>query len=63
METTWPTCVYCGGGIDVYEPVVVVEHDGERETSLAREPDLARHGRVLMIHSSCAPADWRNGGD
>jgi hypothetical protein len=59
METSPLTCVYCGGAIDLYEPVVLVEHDGERETSLAREPDLAGRGRVLMIHSRCAPVGWR----
>jgi hypothetical protein len=61
METSRPTCVYCGGAITVHERVVVVEHEGERETSLGREPDLARRGGALMVHSRCAPPGWRDG--
>ncbi len=52
-------CVFCSGVVGGYEPIVVVEHDGERETTLAREPDLAQRLRVLVIHSRCAPAGWR----
>jgi hypothetical protein len=60
MEATPPTCVYCGSAIDIDEPVVLVEHDGERETSLAREPALARRVHVVIVHSRCAPAGWRD---
>jgi hypothetical protein len=52
------TCLYCGDRIGVYEPIIVVEHDGERQTSLANEPELARRPRVLLVHSHCAPTDW-----
>lgn len=52
-------CVFCSGIVGAYEPLVVLEHDGERETMLAREPDLAQRARVLVIHSRCAPAGWR----
>jgi hypothetical protein len=58
VEKGYPTCLYCGGVIGVNEPVVVVEHEGERETSLAREPELARRSGVLLIHSRCAPGGW-----
>jgi hypothetical protein len=59
MDTGYPTCLYCGDVIGVYEPIVVVEHEGERETSLAREPELARRSGVLLVHARCAPEGWR----
>jgi hypothetical protein len=59
MSTDQTTCLYCGDAIGIQEPVVAVEHEGERETSLAREPDLADRRCVLLIHSRCAPDGWR----
>src|SRR5947209_16907386 len=52
-------CLYCGHVIDTpKESVVVIEHEGERQTSLAREPELADRPHVLLVHGSCAPAGW-----
>lgn len=59
MADSEPVCIYCSEAVDVNDPVVVVEHEGERETLLALEPDLAQRGDVLMIHSRCAPTGWR----
>lgn len=59
MEAGRPICLYCSGAIGVYEPVVLVEHDRERETSLAREPELTHSKRALLIHVACAPEGWR----
>lgn len=53
-----PTCLYCGDIIGVYEPILVVEHDGERETSLAREPSLGARPGLIMAHRKCAPSAW-----
>jgi hypothetical protein len=59
MGASEPTCLYCGDAIHApTEPVVVIEHDGERLTSLGREPELAERPRLLLIHASCAPAGW-----
>ena len=60
METANPICLYCGDVIGVDEPLVLVEHAGERETSLASEPELAQRPRALMLHSACAPEGWRS---
>ncbi len=59
LDPSPPTCLYCNEGIGAFEPLVVVEHDGERETSLVREPELVERQHVLLIHSRCAPAGWR----
>lgn len=52
-------CLYCKGRIGSYEPVIVIEHEGERETSLAQEPDLRDRVRALVVHRECAPYGWR----
>jgi hypothetical protein len=49
------TCLYCADRIGANEPVFVVEHDGERETSLAKEPELLDRPRVLLVHAACVP--------
>ena len=46
-------CEHCDDRIGVYEPLVVVEPTGFRETSLAREPELRSAGKVLL-HAACA---------
>jgi hypothetical protein len=53
-EARLPTCLFCAESIGVDAPVVLVEHDGERLTSLAREPHLADDPRALLAHASCA---------
>ena len=53
MDPPFPTCLYCADRIAANEPVLVVEHDGERETSLAREPQLLKRPRVLLVHTAC----------
>lgn len=46
------TCRVCGHVIGVYEPLVIVSDERSHQTSLAREPDLARSEHVL--HKTCA---------
>jgi hypothetical protein len=58
MEPPRPTCPYCGDVIGVYERLIVFGREGERETSLAHEPGLARDMDVLLVHSPCA-SGWR----
>ena len=53
-EPPGPACLFCADSIGRDEPVVLVEHDGERLTSLAREPHLADDPRVLLAHATCA---------
>jgi hypothetical protein len=57
-----PTCLFCGEPIGTNEPVVVVEHEGERQTLLAREPELAGQPGALLLHVRCAPAGWSAAG-
>ena len=46
-----PTCLFCGHAIGLpTEPVVVIKHEGERQTSLGGEPKLAQRP------VTCAPA-------
>lgn len=59
MSEPGPVCLRCGEIVDTYDPVVVVEHDGERETILADELELAERRGLLLVHSRCAPAAWR----
>ena len=53
-----PTCLFCGDVIGVYEPIVIVEHEGDRETSLAREPTLHARPGILVAHRACVPSGW-----
>jgi hypothetical protein len=46
-------CSACGDAIGTYEPVVVIEPEGPRGTSLAREPELASTA-AQIVHRSCA---------
>lgn len=50
------TCNICEADIEVDEPLVVVERDGERETSLADEPDLRGRRDVMLLHAKCMPS-------
>ena len=59
MGASSARCLFCGQVIDMpTESVVVIEHDGERQTSLAHQPELADRPHVLLVHGSCAPAGW-----
>lgn len=58
----FPSCLYCGKGISRDDQVVVVEHDGDRQTSLAREPALAERPGALLLHARCAPIGWAGAG-
>jgi hypothetical protein len=40
MGRVW-RCAYCGVVIGVYEPLVVMEEEGPRHTSVAAEPKLS----------------------
>ena len=60
MDQSFDTCLFCREPIGVHEPIIVVEHEGERETSLAREPDLPERARGLLLHARCAPAEWQS---
>lgn len=46
-------CQTCGDVIGVYEPIVLVEPPGRRETSLAAEPGL-RDSALACHHRACA---------
>jgi hypothetical protein len=46
-------CQTCGDVIGVYEPIVLVEPPGRRETSLAAEPEL-RDSAPACHHRACA---------
>ncbi len=48
------TCAHCGDRIGVYEPVVVVNGDSSRTTSLAREPQLSDSIEAVLMHQACA---------
>jgi hypothetical protein len=50
-----PVCALCGLRIGVYEPMVVIEAQSTRTTSLLREPGL-RSENVPLVHSQCAEA-------
>ena len=56
LRTTIVTCLFCGAEIEADDRLVVLEHDGERETSLAREPELLEREHVLLVHARCADA-------
>jgi hypothetical protein len=56
MEATGPVCIFCGDVVEKDDPLIVIEHDGERETSFAREPGLRDKVRALLAHARCAPA-------
>ena len=47
-----PRCQTCGDVIGVYEPIVLVEPPGRRETSLAAEPDLG-YSALACHHRTC----------
>ncbi len=55
MEDEIFSCAHCGDVIGMYEPLIVVEEHGARQTSRAAEPTLAfepdRH-----YHRGCYPA-------
>jgi hypothetical protein len=52
-RTTTATCVFCGAQIEENDRLVVLEHDDERETSLAREPELTEREHALLVHARC----------
>jgi len=51
MTHDW-RCILCGNEIGVYEPMLIVGEDGERETSRAAEPELVV-GEERLYHSAC----------
>ena len=53
MDPAFPTCLYCADRIGANKPVLVVEHDGERETSLASERQLLKRPHPLLVHTAC----------
>lgn len=53
-EARLPSCLVCADSVALDDTVVLVEHDGDRLTSLAREPHLADDPRVLLAHAGCA---------
>lgn len=53
MDAFIITCLLRGEEIAEYEPLVLVEHDGGRETSLVKEPELRDRAVVLAIHACC----------
>ena len=59
MGGSFPTCLICEDVIALDEPLIVIEHEGERKTSFAREPELAERVRGLFVHARCAPPRWQ----
>src|SRR2546421_11259086 len=59
MRGSFPTCLFCKGVIASDDPLIVIEHEGERKTSFAREPELAERMRGLFVHARCAPPRWQ----
>ena len=53
-EPRSPVCLFCAASIGRDDPVVLVAHNGDRLTSLAREPQLADDPRALLVHARCA---------
>ena len=53
MDATIVTCLFCGAQIEADDRLVVLEHDGERESSLAREPELLEREHALLVHARC----------
>jgi hypothetical protein len=56
MKASFPTCLLWGERIALDEPVVVREHDRERQAVPAREPSLIRGPSALLVHVQCAHA-------
>jgi hypothetical protein len=56
VDTRVRTCNICEAEIEVDEPLVVIEREGERETSLADEPDLRGRRDVMLLHAKCMPS-------
>ena len=54
MHVEPPRCRYCSDTLAPDEDVIVIGREGERETSLVREPEIARNRDVLLVHSRCA---------
>ena len=48
-----PCCQTCGDVVGVYEPIVLMEPTGRRETSIAAEPGL-RDAGLVCHHRACA---------
>jgi len=46
-------CAHCSDVIGIYEPLVVVENSGARQTSCAAEPQLLAHGTGTHYHRAC----------
>ena len=47
-------CAGCGEVLGVYEPIVVRDGAGLRETSIAAEPEL-RSSETALYHARCSP--------
>jgi hypothetical protein len=49
-------CARCGDAVGIYEPLVVIDAQGARQSSYAADPRLLRGGAELL-HCAChAPA-------
>jgi hypothetical protein len=46
----FPLCAICGAAIGVYEPIVVIDAEVLRQSSLAKESDL---GDETLVHRAC----------
>jgi hypothetical protein len=53
VESHHPLCPFCGDRIGLYEPIIALEPDGRRQSSLASEPSLSE-GPATLIHAVCA---------
>ena len=61
MEKPRVLCLYCDCPIRDDDELIVVEHEGERESKLSRESSLADREKacqVFLVHTRCAPTGW-----
>ena len=55
-----PCCAYCGDALGVYEPIMVLEPDGQlRRTSRLAEGELPAD--VVAVHEDCLAERDANG--
>ena len=55
MSEVW-RCAQCGDVMGVYEPLVIVDEHGARQTSRAAEPQLVREQGMQHYHRACYDA-------
>jgi hypothetical protein len=46
-------CLFCWEAIEPDETIVLLGHDGDRETSLAAEPEIRERAGERLVHARC----------